>query len=57
MVNENEMKYKVVSELTIQDLEKEVNECLNSGWELYGELQIMSNDFNNFIACQPMTKK
>ncbi|QWY14617.1 protein of unknown function DUF1737 [Lactococcus phage PLG-II] len=51
------MKYKVVSELTIQDLEKEVNECLNSGWELYGELQIMSNDFNTFIACQPMTKK
>lgn len=51
------MKYKVVSELTIQGLEKEVNDLLNNGWELYGELQIMSNAFNNFIACQPMIKK
>lgn len=50
------MEYKVVSQLTIQDLEKEVNSLLNDGWELYGELQVMSNTFNNFIACQPMTK-
>lgn len=51
------MKYKVVSELTIQDLEREVNSLLNDGWELHGELQVMSNAFNDFIACQPMTKK
>lgn len=51
------MKYKVVSELTIQDLEREVNSLLSEGWELYGELQVMSNAFNDFIACQPVIKK
>ena len=51
------MKYKVVSELTIQDLETEVNSLLNEGWELHGGLQVMSNAFNNFIACQPMIKR
>ena len=51
------MKYEVIHETSVFRIQELVNEKLNAGYELYGNLETVSNANYRTIFYQPMIKR
>ncbi len=56
------MQYKIVNSSTSMDIELQVNDLLENGWELYGELKVITYtsgdvNFEFFEYNQTMVKR
>ncbi len=50
------MEYKILSKVTREDLEEEVNEYISEKWELQGGVTVgCDSDYD--VYCQAMTRK
>ncbi len=51
------LEYTVISRLKKNDFILEVNQKLNEGWELKGDISILQNSYENTIYTQTLIRK